>query len=696
MPDRSPPPPTPPAAADRFEVLRASRELFQRRLTEIVKQCGVSEPAVLAAFGQEVGEAHDQLAAASGVRDDSNQAVDLTASRLTLMGDDELELDISISGIGSRLREAGGRNLWRSQLRYMTLLSRPTMSAASNPVGAEAICPGLWVISRQGVRIEQTLALLDRLEQGLTAQLPALYGELDSLLAGYGIQPTPGQYAPLTTRSGKGLQQTGDNRPAPANALLALQQEISQRAEADQIASPLPFSGSGAGRSGNPPLYAAAMVMLRQIVDRLTTLEARSAATSVHGAAAGSASAAPPGALKTKDLGLPLGKREAIILDTMAMIFEVIFDSPELPDAIKAAIGRLQIPLLKLSIIDPSLFANDQHPARLLINRIARAALGLPHNAGSEHPLCKRIGRLIMAIRDTLEQNDATLDAHLAELEALISERDQAIQLATATHVELVLDHENRQLAAQLSRNWLHRSLAKTSSPVIATFLDKYWSRVMTAAAADGGQQGQRWQQDSTTGDYLIWSVLPKQTAEDRKRLASLASSLLGRIGAGLDAIGVSAEERSSFLNTLFDLQTRALRSQAQAAPAPSATDQRPPEWDAGPPGGPCLLERDGQQVRYLRTPAGARSLPSAAADWQVGDWLRFSVSDQSPMCGLCCWQNPSLGTVLLFNPDWGYAVAIPRAALEQQIHSGRAQVASHIAIFDVAAERALSLLDHR
>ncbi len=481
----------------------------------------------------------------------------------------------------------------------MTLLSRPTMRAASNPVGAAAICPGLWVISRQEVRIEQTLALLDRLEQGLSTQLPALYGELDSLLAGYGIQPAPGQYAPLTDHSRTGLQPTGDRSPAPANALLALQQEISQRADTDPIASPLQFASSGATRSGSPPLDAAAMVMLRQLFDRLTTFEARSAATSLDGAPAGSAPAAPPGAVQAKDLDLPLGKREAIILDTMAMIFEAIFDSPELPDAIKAAIGRLQIPLLKLSIIDPSLFANDQHPARLLINRMARAALGLPHNADSEHPLCQRLDRLTVAIRDTLEQQDAVLDAHLAELEALISERDQAIRLATATHVQLVLDHENRQLAAQLSRNWLRHSLAKTSSPVIATFLEQYWSRVMTAAASEGGQQGQRWQQHSTTGDELIWSVLPKQTAEERKRLASLASSLLRRIGAGLDEIGVSAEERSSFLNTLFDLQTRALRSQVQPAPAASATDQPPPEWDGGPPGGPCLLERDWQQVRY-------------------------------------------------------------------------------------------------
>lgn len=83
-------------------------------------------------------------------------------------------------------------------------------------------------------------------------------------------------------------------------------------------------------------------------------------------------------------------------------------------------------------------------------------------------------------------------------------------------------------------------------------------------------------------------------------------------------------------------------------------------------------------------------------AEWQAGDWLRFRVSDQPPMCGLCCWQSPSSATVLLFNPEWGYALAMPRAALDHQLRSGRAQIASRVALFDAAAERAIGLLERR
>ena len=62
------------------------------------------------AFGREIGEAHDQLAAARQL-DGFDQAVDLTASRLTLLGDDDLELDIRVREVAVHLREVGGRDL---------------------------------------------------------------------------------------------------------------------------------------------------------------------------------------------------------------------------------------------------------------------------------------------------------------------------------------------------------------------------------------------------------------------------------------------------------------------------------------------------------------------------------------------------------------------------------------------------------
>ncbi|HOG04243.1 MAG TPA: DUF1631 family protein, partial [Accumulibacter sp.] len=329
---------------------------------------------------------------------------------------------------------------------------------------------------------------------------------------------------------------------------------------------------------------------------------------------------------------------------------------------------------------------------------MARAAVGLPRNTGWEHPICQRIGRLTAAARIALDTRGAPLDAHLADLDTLIRERDQSIRRAAENSIQMVVEHENRQYAEQLAATWLRGRLARTRSPEVASFLEKYWLRVMVAAVLEDGAAGKRWQESSTTGDELIWSVQPKQSAEERKRLASLASSLVRRIGAGLDAIGVPAAERSPFLNALFDLQTAALRSQAPTPPSPGTAADSPRAIVGGAsPAAPRVLERDGWRVHYLGMPSDTRSPHTlAVANWQVGDWLRFRMANTEPLCGLGCWQNPSSGTILFFNPDWPYAVAMSAATVDQQIRSGRAQLVSRVAIFDAAAERALGLLEKR
>jgi len=114
------------SSEDPFFVLRYCREHFQRRLTEIARLSGISSPAVLEAFSREIGEEHDELASASSTKPDGfGQTAGLTASRISLVGHDDLELDIRIGEISNHLKDNDRIDSWRVQLRYMTLLHQP-------------------------------------------------------------------------------------------------------------------------------------------------------------------------------------------------------------------------------------------------------------------------------------------------------------------------------------------------------------------------------------------------------------------------------------------------------------------------------------------------------------------------------------------------------------------------------------------
>ena len=474
---------------DAFFILRDSRELFQRRLVEIARQSGVTSPLVLDAFSREIGQAHDELTASSQ-RDGFEQTAGLTASRITLVGDDDLELDIRIGEIANRLNSNERIDRWRVQLRYMTLLNRPKMAAANSPVGLDPICRGLWTICREsGATLDQNLDRLERLEAQLQEHLPVLYIELNDQLAQRNIEPASAQVTqrgrkPSAKSESREAGSTG-NTPAGTNALSSLQQALQRQSAADDVLVE-PLFGNPAGGSGNIVLNASTLVMLNHLMDRLSALENPQTLDLFNTHEAGSGETSPLRALKAKDLDLPLGKPAAIALDTLSHIFECIFESADLADVVKAAIGRLQIPLLKIAILDASFFSDTQHPARHLINRMARAAIGLAQDASRDHPVCVRLGKLADAVRATLDTNQADLSPHLAELEALIAERDLLQQTSAQAYLQLVTEHEDRMVSRANAQAWLRKTLEKTSQPEIVTFLTHDWVRVMRIAAAAG------------------------------------------------------------------------------------------------------------------------------------------------------------------------------------------------------------------
>ncbi|MDQ5902819.1 MAG: hypothetical protein QG672_406 [Pseudomonadota bacterium] len=678
------------APEDAFFVLRDTRTLFQKRMTEVAREAGVATPSVLDAFTQALGEAHDELTSAQ--REGFEAADGLTASRMTLMCDADLEMDIRIGDIARRLSELCGSALRQVQLRYMTLLRRQEMSPANNPVGPEALSSGLWAICQSNdVGLERNMQLLGRLEEQFSAHLPAIYAELNELLTSRNIAPA--QIVNISsggTRSGSAAQSAGNGRSdGNANAFSALQQALNtQFGGTGNVAGGMTNTSSQSGNSGgNVALNAATLVMLNQLTTRLEQLQLSSNATQ----AASSDHEAPPRALKAADIDLPLGNPESVALETLGHIFEAIFNIWDLPDTVKTAISRLQIPLLKLSICDPSLFSDEAHPARRLINAMGQATLGLPRDISRAHPVSARLWQIASTVSETLQGDPGVLSAPLAELDTLITERNAALRETAQPFVALLQARENRAETVRASEKWLRDTEQQGSAQEILDFLRQYWVRVMSASALEGGTEGPSWQENHDTIVDLMWSVQPKPGADDRKRLAGLVPTLIRRINAGLDRIGVSQAERAPFLDACFNLQTASLRGN----PPPLVTPSGNQETAATDSSAADLVDTETSgdiRVKIVSGPGRqTAAYRSAANNMQVGQWLQFIEDGIEPQCGLVVWISPRTGTTLLYGIDWKHAVALASDVLERQLREGDASIVSSRAIFDMAAERALS-----
>jgi len=96
------------------------------------------------------------------------------------------------------------------------------------------------------------------------------------------------------------------------------------------------------------------------------------------------------------------------VINLVALLFEFILNDHAVPDAFKALIARLQIPMLKLAVLDKSLFSRAGHPARRLLNEIASAAIGWsPAEGNPRDSLYLRIEQVVQRLLNDFAEDPA-------------------------------------------------------------------------------------------------------------------------------------------------------------------------------------------------------------------------------------------------------------------------------------------------
>jgi hypothetical protein len=408
-------------------------------------------------------------------------------------------------------------------------------------------------------------------------------------------------------------------------------------------------------------------------------------------AADGSATRLHP--LSATELGVPNGAPEAAAIDALAMIFEAIFESPSLPDAIKSALASLQIPMLKAAMLDATLFTADAHPARQLLDKMARAAVGLPFDVSSRHPLCAAIQQIATRVRGEFVSDTRVFLNHVAELDKLISERDAATVQLAAGYRPLLQRLGQSDQAESWSREAIEQFCTSPDLPATITrFLREHWQRVLRQVFLEHGGDSPEWKESTLAIDNLLWSIRPKLDIEERKQLARALPQLLQVLTKGMQRIALPDALRTEFLDTCFALQTAAMRGTS----LPVANGPLVPESGAATQAisaGPVVSElRVGGQLLKILDLADSHAGLGKYRQTQVrvGDWVVFGMEDEQSLCGRISIINKDSGKLLLANPDWAFAVLLHPAILDNQLKKGTASVESRVSLFNAAAESAL------
>jgi hypothetical protein len=681
-----------PRRADSAAIFKECRQFFLERLIHGIRDAGMSDVKGLEALQRGAGDFFDAMSSQRG-RAGFEQAKGLTASRITLVNDAELAITIKLGELSRLLFAASSESMWKLSSRLATLLERGDLEAADNPVGPEGICAGLAEMCGELECDAATAStLLDGIGARLARDLPVMYAELNELLVRRNVHPA--RRARSGSRGPGGLAATDSSGSrSAADPLAALQRAVAGRnppsAANSQSSAPAAGAGAPSGWAADPAATAFAAATFNQLIARLNVQQSFSNASGdlFGNSDQSAASSAQLWAIKNGELAPVLSAPQTQAIDMLALIFDAIFANPHLPDAIKVALSRLQIPVLKAAFLDPTFFSDSSHPARALLDEIGRSAIGIPTNADADHPLCAQVLKAATAVVAEFDREPDVFDRQTAALETYAAQRDYDLQAATESYIPLASWQERQDIAAARATQVTQGLTAATIPPAVAEFIDQDWRQVLAAVHFENGEDSAAWRDCRQVAEDLVWSIQAKPSAEERQRLAAMIPALLRRITDGLKMIGVSATARTPLFNACFELQTAALHGKPLAADV-AALATTPAGASVAEPV-LTVLEMESRTLKTLHGAADDSRIPNAA-EIDIGAWVQLELPGSDVACGRLCWVSPTLHMHLFGNPHWNFALLVAPQILERQLQAGKASLQTESSLFANAAAAAV------
>ena len=606
---------------------------------------------------------------------------------LQILGDDELAAQIAMREVVDRVDAACSEETNALDRRISLLVLRSVLPHGYNPFSVDSVCSCLeTACGAVFPETDQRALLVHLVGAHLASELPQLYRAINETLIDADILPR--------------LKRSYHDA-APASAGAAAAEAVRMMSTLERLAKArMPTGGKGAvpaGEAGG-----------REFLNSLDTLQ--------KAPAPGSAGAPTNVVRLARDSAAArhVAPVEAVALDIVSALFDLIFSDDNVSDGIKALVSRLQMPVLKVAMLNQEFFADRRHPARRFLNSISGIAIRWGKFVDANDPFYRKLSELVERIQTTYDTDTGVFDAAIAELGDFIAERDAIeaeasralAEAVRAREEEIRAQREGQALAQQTADQSLAPLLTADVPNAIENFLRSYWRDVLQSRIFSSGSDGAPFVEALQLASELIRSVAPKKEAEDRRHQVAVLPALLKGLNAGLDEIGISAEERRGFMDTLVKLCLAALRGESRVEEkAGMKVDTRPSVSGPGPTLQVSHATESGVRVQDISLPGGedrgGENTPDPASLRRVrqlvrGDWVDFITAGQSRRERLT-WINPVRTLILFSNHAAECAISITPEALALRLKNQTVRLVKRdTPMFERALHGAVQSMDNQ
>jgi hypothetical protein len=493
--------------------------------------------------------------------EDFEQRVD----NISLLKNDDLEISVAVAGIVSKITSQYSLQIMQLTKRIDVLCTGRDVSERLNPLGphalGEAFVEGMRCLA---VDIKIRIIILKLFERFVMERLRPCYEEANRLLAEAGVLTDlksvikrDARAASTHEHGGRGGVPGGLGGQASSGGVLTGSTGGAGGMGSGGYATG-GFAAEGGfamlqqllaehrteGPVGGTPVITGPLLTTPQLMSVITALQ-----TDTRGAPIDLEHV--PVAIDLRQVVMrraenligsasgAMGQADDDTVNLVGMLFDYILNDRNLAIPMKALIGRLQIPILRVAILDKTFFGRTSHPARQLLNELSSAGIGWSSSAELKRDsLYNKIESIVLRVLNNLKDDLSLFTTLVTELREFVRGDNRRAQIIE----QRVKESEGGKAKTIAAKHTVERLINQKASgmrlpPEVGHFISDTWSRVMVYVCVRHGTDSPDWQAAVEAFDDLLWSLQPLDDVADIERRERTTSGLLERLESGMRVI---------------------------------------------------------------------------------------------------------------------------------------------------------------
>jgi len=504
---------------------------------------------------------------------------------LSLVNDTQLEESLAIDNLIAKMHEHFADELFGLEQRMAHICPQAKLTRHKLPIGPEPFCRAFQdAVSKLDIDIKIKLYIYKLFDRFINTDIEEFYIDQNKLLIGRGILPNLKVTVKKSSGGGtdtrarpsaheKSRSAGEESHDADGSEFAPIHEQMFQAMQHLLMAHSEQSAGEGDGASGT---Y---MAVTPQLVDALSALQHDNSvleqAEDLQGGGLKQHVMGHFGSIAESGRSQSISQIDDETIDVISMIFDYILDDKTLPDFTKALIGRLQIPVLKVAIVDREFFSRKSHPARQLLNELAYAGMGWNEESeATKDRLFQKMESIVMRILREFQSDISLFEELLNELRSFLEleRKDFAEAQEKISEAAQEVEHSEK-LRKKVGEDLANMLLNKVVPDDVRAFLLVTWLQVITETATRSGVDSDDTKRAFQVVSDLIWSIQPKSNPEERKKLVAILPSLLTALRNGLRSIECSAEDIEKAIKMLETYHFARLKADHGTPKGKPATD---------------------------------------------------------------------------------------------------------------------------